>query len=308
MFSDLIFAYDAMMNAANLSSKVTSNLFTVRSDKSALNTKLSFKTLDELSVMNKNAFSDILNVYAIYLLASMEEKDATALLLSEHLFEDLEQVFKNELNIYACKLVKEKKLQDKAKKELKDNVDNKNDIVFSKSNESFINLISMLDECLIDDVPVDFLHDLWESVIKSYGFNKEEFEFLLTQFHVSSLPQKDMFLMDADFVKKYFEVQNKIPLIFKKRDSDVFFYRDAAEFRESFSSDSDSSKTPKKAEKLVFKNYFVATEDENSDDNGDFKKQPSKNTKNAKKTDKKKTDNNKEISKNLPINPLDKER
>ena len=51
MFSDLIFAYDAMMNAANLSSKVNSNLFTVRSDKSALNTKLSFKTLDELSVM-----------------------------------------------------------------------------------------------------------------------------------------------------------------------------------------------------------------------------------------------------------------
>ena len=45
MFSDLIFAYDAMMNAANLSSKVTSNLFTVKSDKTVLNTKLSFKLI-----------------------------------------------------------------------------------------------------------------------------------------------------------------------------------------------------------------------------------------------------------------------
>lgn len=304
MFSDLIFAYDAMMNAANLSSKVNSNLFTVRSDKSALNTKLSFKTLDELSVMNKNAFSDILNVYAIYLLASMEEKDATALLLSEHLFEDLEQVFKNELNIYACKLIKEKKLQDKEKKELKDNDDNKKDIIFSKSSESLNNIMFMFQECLIDDVPVDFLHGVWESVIKPYGFDKEEFELLLTQLYISSLPQKDMFLMDVEFVKKFFEVQNKIPLIFKKRDSDVFFYRNVEEFREGFSSNKDSSKTSKKAEKLVFKNYFVSTEDENNNDDGDFKKTSPKSTESTKK----KTDNNKEISKNLPINPLDKER
>ena len=104
MFSDLVLALDSIANVSTLSSKVASQLFAVRKNGMVLNTKLSFKALDELSVMNNEAFSEILNVYAIYMMASMEEKDVTALLLSEHLFEDLEQVFKNELDIFNCKI------------------------------------------------------------------------------------------------------------------------------------------------------------------------------------------------------------
>lgn len=291
MFSDLVLALDSIANVSTLSSKVASQLFAVRKNGMVLNTKLSFKALDELSVMNNEAFSEILNVYAIYMMASMEEKDVTALLLSEHLFEDLEQVFKNELDIFNCKILKEAQIQKRLGDTNTKNAENQK-VFVSKSSENLVNIIGMLDECLIDDIPVDFLHYIWEDLIKPYGFEKEQMEFLLSDFHKNNFPEKDVFQLDVSFVQKFFEVKKMIPLIFKKRATDIVYHRGNDNFVEDSSSKHNNS--------FVYRIDFSTPKDET------VKTKPVSSDENNKKVEK--SDKNKEIKKNLPVNPLDKER